>query len=215
MRYPPEGNTTLGLRTQVYNDTVRTVLFDGTLLPDEPRDTLTNELSVDQILTRDSRINFNFSFSDQEGFLYLHPDGTTDCLGDPFWNATDACCNFCGSSVDDVAFLSAVLDAIEAQFTVDPRRIFLIGHSNGGFMSYRMACEHADRVAAIASLAGATWFDPLDCGPSGVAKAEQYPCGGSGSDHSPGNDSFPRVRSLRGAAHSPGAALNRARPCRA
>lgn len=104
--------------------------------------------------------------ADEKGFLYLHPDGTTDCFGDPFWNATDACCNFCASSVDDVAFLSAVLDEVEAQLTVDPRRIYLVGHSNGGFMAYRMACEHPDRIAAIASLAGATWFDPLDCSPS-------------------------------------------------
>jgi polyhydroxybutyrate depolymerase len=104
--------------------------------------------------------------ADQEGFLYLHPDGTTDCLGDPFWNATDACCNFCDSTVDDVAFLSAVLDEVETLFSVDPGRIYLIGHSNGGFMSYRLACAHADRIAAIASLAGATWFAPQSCVPS-------------------------------------------------
>jgi polyhydroxybutyrate depolymerase len=103
--------------------------------------------------------------ADEKGFLYLHPDGTA-CGVDPFWNATDACCDFCGSSVDDVAFLSDLLDAVEAQFSVDPGKIYLIGHSNGGFMSYRMACEHADRIAAIASLAGATWSDPTRCSPS-------------------------------------------------
>lgn len=104
--------------------------------------------------------------ADSEGFLYLHPDGTTDLLGYQFWNATDACCDDYGSGVDDVAFLSAVLDEVEAQFNVDPRRIHLIGHSNGGFMAYRMACDHAERIAAIASLAGVTWFDPLDCNAS-------------------------------------------------
>lgn len=105
--------------------------------------------------------------ADSEGFLYLHPDGTLDCTNEAFWNGTDACCDLCGSGVDDVGFLGAVLDAVEANFNVDPNRVYLIGHSNGGFMSYRMACEHADRIAAIASLAGATWFDPNDCTPSG------------------------------------------------
>jgi polyhydroxybutyrate depolymerase len=41
-----------------------------------------------------------------------------------------------------------------------------MGYSNGGFMSYRMACDVADRVAAIASLAGATWADTSRCRPS-------------------------------------------------
>jgi polyhydroxybutyrate depolymerase len=106
------------------------------------------------------------TLADQEGFLYLHPDGTVNCLGEQFWNATDACCEFCASGVDDVAFLSAVLDEIEAQLSVDTDRVYLIGHSNGGFMSYRMACDQANRIAAIVSLAGATWFDPLDCNPA-------------------------------------------------
>jgi polyhydroxybutyrate depolymerase len=106
--------------------------------------------------------------ADSLGFLYLHPDGTLNCL-DPserFWNATDACCNFCESTVDDAGFLASVLDEVEAAFTVDTRRVYLIGHSNGGFMSYRMACENADRITAVASLAGATWSDPLDCTPA-------------------------------------------------
>jgi polyhydroxybutyrate depolymerase len=44
--------------------------------------------------------------------------------------------------------------------------VFFVGHSNGGFMSNRTACDVADRVAGIASLAGATWNDPAMCSPS-------------------------------------------------
>ena len=49
---------------------------------------------------------------------------------------------------------------------VDPYRIYVAGHSNGGFMSYRLACTHADRIAAIVSLAGATFDTPADCSPT-------------------------------------------------
>ena len=50
-----------------------------------------------------------------------------------------------------------MITAIEGAVTVDPQRIYVVGHSNGGFMSYRLACTRADRIAAIVSLAGATF----------------------------------------------------------
>jgi polyhydroxybutyrate depolymerase len=103
--------------------------------------------------------------AEERGFLYVHPDGTKNQLDKRFWNATDACCGF-GSKVDDVGYLTSIIDQVSAKYTVDPKRVFLIGHSNGAFMSYRMACDRAGRIAAIASLAGDTWLDPTKCAPS-------------------------------------------------
>jgi polyhydroxybutyrate depolymerase len=105
--------------------------------------------------------------SDKRGFLYAHPDGTIDGQGEHFWNATDACCNFNGSTVDDSGYLSSLITEIAAKYSVDPKRVYFFGHSNGGFMSYRMACDHADQVAAIVSLAGAMPTDVSLCKPSG------------------------------------------------
>jgi len=110
---------------------------------------------------------FRFSpLAEELGFLFAAPDGTIDDGGEGFWNATEACCNFYGSDVDDSAYLQGLIDEIAGELTVDPKRVYFVGHSNGGFMSYRMACEHADTVAAIASLAGATYADASDCSPS-------------------------------------------------
>ncbi|MDB4931913.1 MAG: hypothetical protein JWM10_4397, partial [Myxococcaceae bacterium] len=100
------------------------------------------------------------------GVLYAIPDGTPDASMRRFWNATDACCDFGHVGVDDVAYLDAIIDDASARYAVDPRRIFLIGHSNGGFMAHRMACERANRIAAIVSLAGATFTDAARCTPS-------------------------------------------------
>jgi polyhydroxybutyrate depolymerase len=99
-------------------------------------------------------------------FLYVHPDGTTNSVGQKFWNATDACCNLFGSPVDDSAYLAGLIERVQNDYKVDPKRIYIVGHSNGGFMSYRMACDHADRIAAIVSLAGATFADATKCKPS-------------------------------------------------
>lgn len=100
------------------------------------------------------------------GFLLVLPDGLNSALGPRFWNATDACCNFFGSTTDDSAYIRGLIEEARAQYAVDERRIFVTGHSNGGFMSYRMACDHAEVVAAIASFAGATWDNPASCSPS-------------------------------------------------
>jgi len=104
--------------------------------------------------------------ADEYGFLYFYPDGTIDHDGNRFWNATDACCDFYGSGVDDSGYLMALVDEIRAQLTVDPLRIYFTGLSNGGFMSHRLACEHAETIAAIASLAGVTFADSADCAPA-------------------------------------------------
>ena len=106
------------------------------------------------------------ALTDARGVLYLHPDGTLSEDGRRFWNATDACCDFYGTGVDDSSYLRGLIDEVSASYNVDPKRIYFAGHSNGGFMSYRMACDHADVVAAIAGLAGATWMDWADCNAS-------------------------------------------------
>ena len=101
----------------------------------------------------------------QRGYLYVAPEGTLDSTVSRFWNATDACCDFDGAGVDDATYLEGVIKEIETKLTVDPKRIDVVGHSNGAFMSYAMACTHADTIAAIVSLAGATFKDPAACAP--------------------------------------------------
>ncbi len=102
--------------------------------------------------------------TEQHGFIYLYPDGSVDSFGFRFWNATDACCNFDGSAIDDVGYLTQLIDAVSAAYHVDPLRIHLVGHSNGGFMAHRMACVDPNRFASIVSFAGAAFNNPANCG---------------------------------------------------
>ncbi len=100
------------------------------------------------------------------GWLFAMPDGTQNPAGLRYWEATDACCNFANPPQDDVAYLNAVIADMKSHYNVDPKRVYLFGHSNGGFMSHRMACDSSDVIAAIGSLAGATWGDDALCAPS-------------------------------------------------
>jgi polyhydroxybutyrate depolymerase len=104
--------------------------------------------------------------AESRGFLYCYPDGTIAPQGSRFWNVTDAAGDFWNSGVDDAGYLRSVIEAIARSFAVDRKRIHLVGHSNGGFMSFRLACESADLIASMASLAGATFLDADRCAPS-------------------------------------------------
>ncbi len=92
--------------------------------------------------------------SDSHGLVVLLPDGTVNSEQFLFWNAWPPCCDFEGSNVDDVGYLRGLIDEAKATLSIDPERVFLVGHSNGGFMSTRMACEASDLVAGIVSIAG-------------------------------------------------------------
>jgi polyhydroxybutyrate depolymerase len=98
-----------------------------------------------------------------KGFISIFPEGTIDAWGATFWNATPACCNFFDSTVNDSDYLRNLIDEISAKYPIDKRRIYLAGHSNGGFMAHRMACEHSDQIAGIVSVAGAIFNDVKDC----------------------------------------------------
>lgn len=88
--------------------------------------------------------------ADTANFLIVIPNGTLNDLGDRYWN----CFTVPGDGVDDVAFLSDLIDSISATYNVDPNRIYSTGMSNGGFMSHALACELSNKIAAIASVAG-------------------------------------------------------------
>jgi polyhydroxybutyrate depolymerase len=101
------------------------------------------------------------------GAFFLAPDGTIDSQGKRFWNAHAACCNFDGSDVDDIGYIGGLIEDVSADWSVDPSRVTIIGHSNGAFMAYRMACDRADLITAIVGLAGsAPNADGSDCDPS-------------------------------------------------
>jgi polyhydroxybutyrate depolymerase len=104
--------------------------------------------------------------SDRRGFLYAMPDGTPDREGRRFWNATDACCDFYRTEPDDSGYLRRLIDTVKRSYQVDASRVYIFGHSNGGFMAYRMACEHADQITAVVSLAGAATAQPSQCRPA-------------------------------------------------
>jgi polyhydroxybutyrate depolymerase len=102
--------------------------------------------------------------ADKYRYLAISPDGEHEQggSGNRFWNASEACCNFYGSENDDSGYLLRIIEQIQSKYNVDPARIYVIGHSNGGFMAYRMAYDHSDVIAAIVSLAGETHMENRD-----------------------------------------------------
>ena len=99
--------------------------------------------------------------ADTAGFLVVHPNGTLDAYSTTHWNT------FGLSSVDDVGFLSALIDTVAVSYSIDKDRVYSTGMSNGGFMSYSLACSLSSRIAAIASVTGTMTNNNLSaCNPS-------------------------------------------------
>jgi polyhydroxybutyrate depolymerase len=112
-----------------------------------------------------SRMEQRSGFSelaDREGFIVVYPDGTGLVNGRFTWNAYDCCGYAQRKQVDDVGFISALIDRMIEEFDVDPARVYITGYSNGAMMTFRLACELSDKIAAAAPYAGALNTD--SCG---------------------------------------------------
>lgn len=96
------------------------------------------------------------SKSDSAGFVAVFPNGYSRLPGGKLatWNAGICCGAARDKAIDDVGFLREVVREVRAKLNIDPQRIFASGMSNGGMLSYRLACEMADTFKAIASVAG-------------------------------------------------------------
>jgi polyhydroxybutyrate depolymerase len=96
------------------------------------------------------------ALADREGFIAVYPAGTGFFRRRLLtWNSGNCCGSAMKSGVDDVGFLSALIEKYVKEGKADPKRVFMTGLSNGAMMTHRFACERADLIAAAAPVAGA------------------------------------------------------------
>ena len=96
-----------------------------------------------------------------DGFALLLSNGTVDSEGNRFWNPTDRCCDSGKTGEDYVAYLTELVEA--AREVKDFGSVYFFGYSNGGFMSYHMACKGLPGLRAVASLAGTSYVADSSC----------------------------------------------------
>ena len=87
------------------------------------------------------------ALADANNFLLVYPQGTR-MNGSTHWNSSLPSSDN-KSTTDDFGFLNALVDELIANNNVDANRVYVGGYSNGGFMSYSLACYHSDKYAAI------------------------------------------------------------------
>jgi len=88
--------------------------------------------------------------ADKSGFVVVYPDGINHT-----WNAGGSCCGQAmRKNIDDVSFLTQLIEVVSRAQNIDPKRVYLTGMSNGAAMSYRYACEGTFPIAAIGAVSG-------------------------------------------------------------
>jgi polyhydroxybutyrate depolymerase len=100
--------------------------------------------------------------ADRRGFLAVYPQGLSVGGGQTFWASSGRV----ELGVDELRFTADLLDDLQDRLCVDPARVAAAGHSAGGGVTARLACELAGRVAAVAPVAAALFTEPGDCRPS-------------------------------------------------
>jgi polyhydroxybutyrate depolymerase len=85
----------------------------------------------------------------KDRFIAAFPQGDFNS-----WNAGGCCALAKAGNIDDMGYLQALVTQAKQRPDVDPARIFMVGESNGGMMTYRFLCQHADELAGAASVEG-------------------------------------------------------------
>lgn len=101
------------------------------------------------------------SIADTANFIIVHPQGLLDNTGVTHWNVGQ-------SSVDDIGFINTLYQYLLSNYNIDIDKVYSTGMSNGGNMSYLLACSMNDKFAAIASVTGSMWPHLIQsiCNPS-------------------------------------------------
>lgn len=117
--------------------------------------------------TSDARVTFRYRFQDiarEEGFVTVHPNGSGAGWND---GRETAFLLGRGGAPDDVAFFRAMIARFIADGTADPKRIYVMGGSNGALMTLRLACELSGTIAGAAVVSGSLPSNFVDrCKPS-------------------------------------------------
>ena len=98
--------------------------------------------------------------ADTANFIIVHPQGLLDNTGVTHWNLGQ-------SNIDDIGFLNSLYSHLVSNYNINLDQVYSTGMSNGGYMSYYLACNMNDKIAAIASVTGAMGtFTQLNCNPN-------------------------------------------------
>jgi polyhydroxybutyrate depolymerase len=117
-------------------------------------------------LTSNNVFNMTYTgfnaIADTANFIVVYPQGTT-YLGATHWNVGGFTQ---GSTADDIGFLDGLIDEISSNYSINSERVYSTGMSNGGYMSFLLACSISTKIAAIASVTGSMTTSTYDeCNP--------------------------------------------------
>lgn len=91
--------------------------------------------------------------SDSENFIVVYPEGLKT-LGFRTWNAGDCCPSATLLETDDIGFINSLLEKLKIELSINSKKVYATGFSNGGQMAYKLANRFPNKFAAVSAVAG-------------------------------------------------------------
>jgi polyhydroxybutyrate depolymerase len=117
----------------------------------------------------DLQLMYNTEFNnlaEANGFIVAYPNGNPELVdnrGIRSWNGGGCCAISQRNNSDDVSYIKNLIDDVSSRYSINSKRVYLTGHSNGSMLAQKLACQLSNKIAAVAVVAGRLLLD--SCNP--------------------------------------------------
>jgi polyhydroxybutyrate depolymerase len=113
----------------------------------------------------DLQLMYNTEFNnlaEANGFIVAYPNGNAELVDNKVirsWNGGSCCAISQRNNSDDLSYINNLIDDVSSRYSINSKRVYLTGHSNGSMLAQKLACQLSNKITAVAVVAGRLLLD--------------------------------------------------------